>query len=154
MDRRHHTFDFKLVHVPAEKHHGPDGPSRREPADGASDDEDDPEEWTDHALALGLWVVTRTQNPHANRALAVWTLNAELPPTSDSDNTFLINDKTRKADEESDYIRLYLASLQLPADLDDATRTRLAKRVMRFLIPNDRLWRRQDHGRHQLYILH
>ena len=37
-------FDFKLVHVPAEKHLGPDGLSRREPIPGEDDNEDDPEE--------------------------------------------------------------------------------------------------------------
>ncbi len=36
-------FDFKLVHIPAEKHHGPDGLSWREPAEGEVDEEDDPE---------------------------------------------------------------------------------------------------------------
>ena len=47
-------FNFKLVHVPAEKHHGPDGLSRREPVEGEDEDEDDPEDWIDRTLALGL----------------------------------------------------------------------------------------------------
>jgi len=38
-------FDFKLVHVPAEKHTGPDGLSRREPIPGEDDDDGDPETW-------------------------------------------------------------------------------------------------------------
>ena len=49
-------FDFKLVHIPADKHYGPDGLSRYEPADSKSDDEDDPEEWIDRTLSLALWV--------------------------------------------------------------------------------------------------
>ena len=50
-------FDFKLVHVPADKHRGPDGLSRREPVPGEEED-DDPEDWVDSALALGVWVVS------------------------------------------------------------------------------------------------
>ena len=40
-------FSFKLVHVPAEKHHRPDGLSQREPMDGEDNDKDDPEDWID-----------------------------------------------------------------------------------------------------------
>jgi RNase H-like domain found in reverse transcriptase len=49
-----HLFDFKLVHVPAHKHHGPDGLSRRMPAEGEDVEEDDPEEWIDATLSLGV----------------------------------------------------------------------------------------------------
>ncbi len=51
-------FDFKLVHIPADRHHGPDGLSRREPIPGEDEDEDDPEEWINDILALGIWVDT------------------------------------------------------------------------------------------------
>jgi len=51
-------FDFKLVHVPADKHKGPDGLSRREPILGEDEEEDDPEDWVDNALALRVWVVS------------------------------------------------------------------------------------------------
>jgi len=36
-------FDFGLIHIPVEKHQGPDGLSRREPIPGEDDNEDDPE---------------------------------------------------------------------------------------------------------------
>jgi len=63
-------FDFNLVHMPAAKHHGPNGLSQQEPADNKSED-DDPEEWIDDALSLGLWVVSWTQAHHADREPAV-----------------------------------------------------------------------------------
>ena len=50
-------FDFKLTHVPTDKHKGPDGLSRREPVPGEEED-DDPEDWVNHALSLGTWVVS------------------------------------------------------------------------------------------------
>jgi len=51
-------FDFKLVHVPTNKHKGPDGLSRREPIPGEDEEDDNPEDWVDNALALGVWVVS------------------------------------------------------------------------------------------------
>jgi hypothetical protein len=49
-------FDFGLIHIPAEKHQEPDGLSRHKPIPGEDDNEDDPEEWVNDYLALGLWL--------------------------------------------------------------------------------------------------
>ena len=57
-------FDFKLIHVPAEINHGPDGLSRHEPISGKDNDKGNPEEcvkappmvgptWTRVCLTLG-----------------------------------------------------------------------------------------------------
>jgi len=107
-------FDFKLVHVPVEKHHGPDGLSRREPADGESED-DDPEDWIDATLSLRLWGVSLTHANHADQAAAVWTLASGLPANTTIDNAYTdithanfnnpdspvsANPKAHKADEE------------------------------------------------------
>ena len=51
-------FDFKLVHVPAEKHLGANGLSRREPVPGEDSNDSDLEEWIDEVLSLGIWVDT------------------------------------------------------------------------------------------------
>ena len=50
-------FNFKLVHVLAEKHKGPDGLSRCKPASG-EEELNDPEDWVNTTLALGTWVVS------------------------------------------------------------------------------------------------
>ena len=67
-------FDFQLKHVPTDKHKGPDGLSRREPAPGEEED-DDPEDWVDNALSLGTWVVSWLNafptNAHCTDALAL-----------------------------------------------------------------------------------
>jgi hypothetical protein len=73
-------FDFKLIHILAEKHHGPDGLSRREPADGKDDDEDDPEDWINHALALGIWVVSWLDSVLTNESVATWMLDTQDEP--------------------------------------------------------------------------
>jgi len=46
-----------LFHMPADKHKGPDGLSRREPIPG-EEEHDDPEDWVDNALPLSIWVVS------------------------------------------------------------------------------------------------
>ncbi len=51
-------FDFRLVHISAEKHQGPDGLLRCEPIPGEDNHEDDPEEWVDNILSLSLWLDT------------------------------------------------------------------------------------------------
>jgi len=51
-------FDFKLVHIPAEKHLSADGLSQREPVPGEDSDDSDPEEWIDEVLSLSIWVDT------------------------------------------------------------------------------------------------
>jgi hypothetical protein len=70
-------FDFKLVHVPAEKHQGPDGLSRREHVEGEDAEEDDPEEWIDKTLGLSIW---------ASYTLSQATL---LPPSSNDSSRSL-----------------------------------------------------------------
>jgi hypothetical protein len=77
-------FDFKLVHIPADKHHGPDGLSCHEPVEG-EEEEDDPEEWIDQALSLGLWVSTWLSTPHSVQVLSFdQTLSGNNAPEGNS----------------------------------------------------------------------
>ena len=63
-------FNFKLVHIPAEKHHGPDSLSWHEPVDGKDKDEDDPEDWINRSLALSIWVVSWLDSALTNDSAA------------------------------------------------------------------------------------
>ena len=77
-------FDFKLAHVPADKHRGPDGLSRREPAPG-EDEDDDPEDWVDHVLSLSVWVVSWLDTcPADSSCAAALTLSFETNDDIDS----------------------------------------------------------------------
>jgi len=51
-------FDFKIVHVPADKHHRPDDLSQWPPLEGEDEEEEDPEDWVDEMLGLGIWVAS------------------------------------------------------------------------------------------------
>jgi hypothetical protein len=144
-------FDFKLVHIPADKHHGPDGLSRREPVEG-EEEEDDPEEWTDNALSLGLWVSSWLATPQFAQVLSLAQAPSNNDPTSDNPEEFPVSDKALEAEDNLARAEQYLHSLQLPPGLDDSATTKLLRLAARFFLLNGRLWRRQDHGRHQLYI--
>jgi len=47
-------FQFNLVHVPATKHAGVDGLSRRPPAENNPEEDDDHEDWVDCAYSFGV----------------------------------------------------------------------------------------------------
>jgi hypothetical protein len=51
-------FDFKLVHVLANKYCSTDSLSRREPVAGENDNKDNPDNLINHALSLGTWVLS------------------------------------------------------------------------------------------------
>ena len=144
-------FDFKLVHTPAEKHHGPDGLSRCEPAEG-EEEEDDPEEWIDQALALGLWLSSWRATPQFAQVFALTQAPSDNDATAGDPVEFPVSDKACKAEEHLVRVEQYLRSLRLPPGLDNKATSRLLRSAARFFLLNDRLWRRQDSGRHQLYI--
>jgi hypothetical protein len=47
-------FQFNLVHVPAAKHAGIDGLSRRPPAENHPEEDDDHEDWVDRTYSFGV----------------------------------------------------------------------------------------------------
>lgn len=65
---------------------------------------------------------------------------------------FPTSDKVLKVEDDVARVEQYLHSLQLPSGLDDKALARLLRMAARFFLLNGRLWRRQTHGRHQLYI--
>jgi hypothetical protein len=148
-------FDFKLVHVPAEKHHGPDGLSRCKPIPGEDDNEGDPEEWVDEVLSLGLWLDTWNEHRPTHRTgtakvfqatEGVSTLCDELtfPPASD---------KACAHDSELPGILRYLADGKRPKGQHTAELDYLHRRSWPFFMHDKRLWRWHAQGRHQLVIM-
>jgi hypothetical protein len=74
-------FDFKLMHIPANKHQGPDGLSRCEPTDGEEDKDDNPEAWIDQALCLGIWEATWLST-YQMQQCSTWLLGAKALNTN------------------------------------------------------------------------
>ena len=80
-------FNFKLVHVPADKHKGPDGLSRHEPVLG-EDEDDDPDDWIDSALSLSTWVVSWL-DPFPTNSLRTDALVLALESSTNDDSAQL-----------------------------------------------------------------
>ena len=145
-------FDFRLIHIPADKHHGPDGLSRREPVEGEDDEEEDPEDWIDNALCLGVWAASWANARQVKPVFAsVWLLGAEDLVEQQAD-PFPASKKATQADEDLARVHRYLTSFQFPPNLDDSARLRFLRKTRRFTLRDGRLWRQQVQGRDQLYI--
>jgi hypothetical protein len=69
-------FNFKLMHILANKHQGPDGLLRHKPADGKEDEDDNPEAWIDQALCLSIWKATWLSMYQVQQCLT-WLLGAK-----------------------------------------------------------------------------
>ncbi len=142
-------FNFKLVHVPTEKHLGADGLSRREPVPGEDDEDDDPEEWVDNVLSLGIWVDS-LQHTQAPTTKNFEVLVEEPSPLTTADLTTQ-DSITSPRDTELEQIRKYLNNAT-QGSLTTDERERLQKQAKPFLIHDGRLWRRHAQGRHQLVL--
>ena len=150
-------FDFKLVHVPADKHQGPDGLSRREHVEGEDDEEDDPEEWIDKTLGLGIW----TSSTSAKLTLLIGNapVSALSSEVDSSDSThadapieFPSSDKSRDAEAEMMKIQHYLDTLRKPLDVAGESWEKFLRKTKRYYLLDGRLWRHNPTGRDQLFI--
>jgi len=76
-------FNFKLIHIPAQKlHQGPDGLSWCPPLEGEDDEADNPEDWVDEVLGLGIWVMSWMAEVVRVLVCAVEVLGVETHTTS------------------------------------------------------------------------
>ena len=77
------TLNFKLIHIPAQKlHQGPDGLSWCPPLEGEDDEADNPEDWVDEVLGLGIWVMSWMAEVVRVLVCAVEVLGVETHTTS------------------------------------------------------------------------
>ncbi len=148
-------FNFKLVHVPATKHQGPDGLSRREPVEGEDDDEDDPKEWIDKTLCLRIWATSTSTTVlcfiTTNTPVAVLSMRTASDPLELAIH-FPSDDKSRNAEAEMMNIQNYLETLKKPLCIANEDWDQLLRKTKRFFLLGTRLWRRNPTSRDQLFI--
>jgi hypothetical protein len=139
-------FDFKLVHVPAKKHQGPDGLSRREPVEGEDDEEDDPEEWIDKTLGLSIWATTSLTTTSLlifgnASAVSVFSTEVDHSVTDHTDNPieFPSSSKSRDTEAEMMNIQHYLETLKKPLVVDSDWEKFLRK-TRRYFLLDGQLW--------------
>ena len=109
-------FNFKLIHIPAEKHQGPDGLSRCEPIPGEDDDEGDLEEWVDDILSLGIWLDTWNEHHPAHTSKTAKVFQA-TEGVSTPHNKLMFpppSDKVRAHDNELPEVFRFLANGKQP----------------------------------------
>ena len=138
-------FDFKLVHIPAERHEGPDGLSRREPIPGEDDAEGDAEEWVDDVLALGLWLDTWTERRSGSNAIdtakVFQTTGRHVSATHDELTFPPPSDKARALDDKLPEVLDFLKHNRQPNGHSSDEFDRLIRLSRNLFIHDDRLWR-------------
>jgi hypothetical protein len=131
---------FKLVHVPAERHKGPDGMSRKPVTeeDLAEAWSEEVEDWMEEKLAFLYFDQKETFS-----CLAQQESDQETIPTSK---------KTEKEFDDLKEIKEFLTRLQFSNGLSEADRERLGRKIPRFFLKDGKLYRKHADGRHQRVI--
>ena len=145
-------FNFKLIHIPTEKHHGPNGLSRCKPIPG---EDNVKEEWVNDILSLSIWLDTWNEHclVHTNKSTKVFqatkgvsTLHDELmfPPSSN---------KAHSHDNELPKVYKSLTDSKWPNGQHTAEPDYLHWWSQPFLLHDKHLWRQNAQGCHQLVIM-
>src|SRR6202045_192860 len=167
-------FDFDLIHVPADKHTGADGLSRRCAADGENDTEsEDHEDWIDRSYAFAMECMNRAPqssvikvSPKArsptitDTRLKVYTgstlysstetRNAPPAPNNSPETPIPRSDAANKKEQHIRNIESFLRNPTQTLDLDSSQLRRLVRSASDFFILDNKLWRRRPNGCHQL----
>ena len=145
-------FDFELVHVPAEKHTGADGLSRR-PRDSNDPDLDDPEEledWIDTHSGFFIEMNSRP-SPYDPAPPLSLVLHAEPPspdiPELSSAIAIPRSDKAAKREQRLDTIREFLTTLKRPPDFSDEGYRQFIRQATDYFVNDGKLFRKnRDNG--------
>ena len=103
-------------------------------------------------LSLGVWICSWLDTSQFAQVLSFTQTPSGDTSASDELVDFPVSEKALKAKEDLQRVNHYLHSLRLPSDISDTASARLLRMAACFFLLNGRLWRRQHHGRHQLYI--
>jgi RNase H-like domain found in reverse transcriptase/Integrase zinc binding domain len=118
-------FDFTLVHIPATHHKGPDGLSRRPPADNDSDVEDDEnDDWFEEA-----YLTFSKSTPSDDSILREGWNRVHLTQSS------------RQSEELLWKIYEFLSDLKLPPFSKPSLRKAFFNKVKRYYLKNDKMWK-------------
>ena len=123
-------FTFKLIHVPAEQHRGPDALSRRPLGEGETVEEDD-DSWLDN-IALQVQITQGPMNPLLEQPFHV------LLACGHADIFLSAN---TEADRVLHQIQKFLISLKVPNLPSIQARRRFIQRASRYFIKGGHLYR-------------
>ena len=126
-------FDFTLVHIPAKNHKGPDGLSRRPPAEDDSDIEnDDDDDWLDQGFHISTEPNFDNSSQFTSNQRKGWQVYR------------ISND--RSSDSLLHQIRNFLSSLTIPPFSSPRSRLNFLNKTKRYFLKNDKMWKHsRDH---------
>jgi hypothetical protein len=163
-------FDFKLVHVPAAQHTAADGLSRRTPAEEDPSEPDDLEDWIDESYGFFMELVhlrPSTQITHYKMLCIICQhvarrTNPDVPQsvlqvlfggTGDPDNeTIPRTEKAQMADDRILLVDAFLRDFKRPLNVSEDDFPKFTKFASDYFVLDNRLWRRDRHGKHKTYI--
>ncbi len=163
-------FHFELVHVPG-THHGPDGLSRRKPQPGdAPEADDDFEDWIDQMNGFMHIINPTTPAASVQPPTLVFATSASIEPLPNSNNPdpasetlsasssipYSIiprSEAAHNADERIIKVQQWHATLKRPENISDADYATFIRYCTEFFVSQDKLWRKDAHGRHKLVVL-
>ena len=144
-------FNFELVHVPAERHTGADGLSRRPraPEDLSSEDQDELEEWIDSAT--GFFFEMNAPSV-ANDPIPPWSLVFNTSSSTSSDPELEIPRSSRALlrDRKLVTIRQFLLDTVRPPRLSDDEYKSFIRQAMGFYQVDSKLFRKNKSDAPQL----
>ena len=160
-------FDFELVHVPAAKHTGADGLSRRprDPNDPPADDADELEDWIDTNAGFFIELHSRLSAYDPSPPLSLVpspqaVLHAsssssssprEISPSeSTSDIAIPRSAKALLREEKVAKIRQFLVNLERPSSLSDEEYRQFIRQAMDYFALDGKLFRKARDGSAQL----
>ena len=175
-------FDFELVHVPAEKHAGPDGLSRRPAsADDPTPEESDVEGWLDYQYSFAARKTRKRAGPGRKRSkknAPVEDRQATEPSSSEEEvDAAQLSDTNTEGDDEpslqdegeganafprtetdaerEDRLKLikeFLTKPTRPPGFSEAQFTAFVRYATRFFVKDGKLWRKGREGKHQVVV--
>jgi hypothetical protein len=164
-------FDFQLVHVPADKHTGADGLSRRprDPDDPSPDDPEFLEEWidTNSGFFIGAASPRLDDDPDPVPPLMLAVDDNDDDGDDDGDDpdgiaaaaasrkeqeTFLgtRSDRSRRRDDRLEIIRHFLMTPERPDGMPDQDYARLVRQAKDYYVSGEKLFRKCTDGSAQL----
>jgi hypothetical protein len=150
-------FDFDLVHVPGDDHSGADGLSRRPAAEEDPVESDDFEDWIDTAYGFATELLHASRRDIPQHALGPAPGKPAGPVhdvfnLSDPECPIPRNERSEKRANELIAIKAFLEDPNRPPEMPESEFRRLIRLASSFFVLDDRLWRRQPGGKHQLVI--
>ena len=156
-------FDFKLVHIPAAKHTGADGLSRRPRAveDPDAEEPDELEDWIDSNAGFFIEYNSpdSTVDPAPpmvfatasdDDAISTTAPSITMSPSRSPENSIPRSKRASRRDEKLSTIRHFLSTLQRPDDLSDDEYRLFLRQAADYFVKGSQFFRKNREGFVQL----